>query len=338
MIIATLPIRPSKSGARGPGDYFKRKLDSRGNPRDPKELFGNFDLFERCVARSEAAHPYLSYIISYKGEETLPSDRDRKPVHTIVLRWFASGLAEESIMAIGIDHGNHEHGALLRHAVHPSWPPFQPYYHPIDGLGLSDLQWLINRRYNLRAPEDPRTHQLISLAGKHFRNDDADFMKRARLWVAGEQRKPNGLRTHEEFLLLLNSKGYSGKVKLHPKARQETNEWGKKEANRVWMEVTSAYGGPIILIKGPLCDPDYERTDHENKHKADVERYQDFMRNPYRLWGRFQDGVRLRHARMRQKFPGFMDKCCDLEFLGFEDLHPARHLKVPGKFGGDDIA
>ncbi len=94
MLISTLPIQPAKFGHGDPVVNLKKDLG--GNDREPRELFGNFELFQKGVAMSDAVHPYLSYFISYKGEEKIPAEGERKHIHRLVLRWFASGVAEDS--------------------------------------------------------------------------------------------------------------------------------------------------------------------------------------------------------------------------------------------------
>lgn len=73
-----------------------------------------------------------------------------------------------------MDHGNHDHAAIFPHLLAPDWPRFEPYYHETDWLFVSDFQWLVSRRYHFRAPKDSKNAQLVSLAGRKFRDETSN--------------------------------------------------------------------------------------------------------------------------------------------------------------------
>jgi len=334
MHVTTLSIPPATSGARGPCEYLLQEVDGRGNLRQPapKRLHGDLTKFEFLVARSEATNRYLSYVLSYKGEERDVDMADRNAIHKCVLTWFSGGLRDECLVAIGVDHGDHEHGALLRELVDPPWPRFQPYYHPVDWGGRSDLQWLINNRYALRAPEDPRNSQLVSLAGKHFSDEDLEWLHKLRTLIRIEELKGIGIACHSDFRKLLFVNGCNCDVVRHPRADVGRDTGVSRATDRVWMKVTRP-DQSVVLIKGPVCSERFCRDDYQRSQQERVKKYDAFVANPYELWERLLGQVRMRHARMRKRLAKFMDPACDQGLCGFEDLHPSRHLRGPGHKG-----
>jgi hypothetical protein len=338
----TLPVKPIKSGGRGPSKYLFSEKDSRGNPRSPKPrlLFGDPGLFERCVERGNLNHPYASYVLSYKGEENAPTAAVREEIHRNYLRLLAGGFAEDRVLAIGVDHGDDEHGALLRNLVAPNWPGFQPYYHNKDKYCFSAFQWLTNRCHGLRAPEDPANYEWISIAGKHFDERQIECVARLRFLIEGELLRPDGLASHKEFLTFLNRKGYRATVVPHPKAEEDPADDvvdPHTKERRVWLEVR-ADDGPTVLLKGPLSDPGFQRKPYERQCQDENEVYRRFLDNPYPLWESFLRGVRFRNERNRKRFPAFCEDYERLEYLGFASLHPERHLQGPPNLRETEIA
>ncbi len=326
----TIHVKASKSGGRGPSKYLFGKKDSRGNVRDPKPtlLFGDPSLFESCVERSPSGHPYTSYVLSYKGEKNRPSPVIREKIRRSFLRLLVGGFAEDRIVALGVDHGEDEHGALLRHLVAPGWPRFQPYYHKIDKYCFSAFQWLTNRCYGLSAPEDPANHEWVSLAGKHFDARHIEFLSRLRFLIEGELRRPSGLASHKDFLALLHRKGHQATVVPHARAMDDPLDFEDDpdaKGKRVWVSVETA-DGLHVLLKGPLCNPKFRRTEYEDHLKDRREAYLRFLDNPYPMWESFLRGVRYRNERNRKRFPMFCEHFNSADFLGFEVLHPERHL------------
>lgn len=322
----TIPVKAIHAGGRGPGKYFFSKRDSRGHLRNtkPQLLFGTPPLFQRCVERSGLSHPYTSYIISYKGEVTPPSPDVRKEIRRTFFRLLCAGIREDRVLALGVDHGEDEHGALLRHVVAPNWPSFQPYYHQADKYCFSAFEWLTNRCYGLRAPEDPANTQLVSLAGKHFDERHIVVLERLRSLIQEELLRHDGLKSHEAFLTLLNQAGYRADVVEHPNA-MDVDELDREDSRkrRVWLEIQKDED-LTILLKGPVCQPGFLREQYERRCQEKSNAYQGFLQNPYPLWESFLRGVGYRNERNRKRFPAFCEDFERLEHLGFASLHPDR--------------
>jgi hypothetical protein len=327
MRVRTLKVAAVSSGGRGPSDYLLSKIDSRKRPRnpEPKVLLGDPDYFEYLVSRSRAEHPYTSYILSYKNERRILSRADRASIHADFLKMARGGLAEERIYVLIVDHGDHEHGAIYRHVIDPTWKRFQPYYDVADKHRFSNFQWLVNRRYGLSAPEDPANHQLVSLAGKHFDDGAVEFLVRLRKWVADEWKRA-GLKTHDAFRQLLADHGWKATVKSYEleKARLagEEEDFSPKE-QRVWLEVENR--AEMILLKGPLCSPGFRRADYEYQEAEEVQKYQMFLDNRFRLWDVFIQAERQRRKRNEKLYRGLCEPETPDACLGFDDLHPSRH-------------
>jgi hypothetical protein len=257
--------------------------------------------------------------LSFRDEPNPPSAELRHRIHTDCLRFLAGGFAAEHLVTLGVDHGDHEHGLLLRHLAEPSWPRFQPYFHAADRKAFSTFQLLVNRRYGLAAPEDPKKHQLLSLAGKHFKDEHVEILMRLRELL----RTHWGLKTvynHEDFLGLLRRHGYSPVFVPHPHATKDTPQRG-------WIEMKYSDSERPLLLKGPPCDPRFKRKVYELERAQVQQQYQAFLTDPYPLWGRFLEAVRLRRERNRKRLPVFMDDATKQDFFGFGDLHPDHYFK-----------
>ncbi len=319
MIACTVKVRPMSKGGSGPSAYLLRLTNARKLERDPKPqlLFGSPDHFERCVRHSRSEYPYTSYVLSYKGQRPPPTLEERARIHRAYLCLLRGGLAEDATIAFGVTHGDDEHGVLLRHLVDPAWPRFQPYYNALDWQVFSDFQWVTNRRYGLRAPENASGHQLVSLAGKDYGPKHlemlADLREQVQIeWLAGR------LNSHRAFLDLLRGRKFSCEVKPHPKA--------KLDERRVWIEAKTA-DGFTMLLKGPVCIPGFEGRAYRLHEESEIEAFQKFQLDPQPLWERFLSGVLIRRARNKRQFPKFMDDLPEAGCLGFEDLHPDRHIR-----------
>jgi len=286
-------------------------------------LFSNPDHFEYLVSRSSADHPYTSYILSYKHERQMPSRADRDQIHAAFLRLLRGGLKEECVYVLGVDHGDHEHGAVYRHLIEPRWRRFQPFYHKADLLSVSDFQWLVNRRYGLTAPENPINHQLVSLAGKHFGDDAVQFLATLREQVR-QKWETSWLQNHEGFIELLKHLGYEPKLESHP-AAGGSEALSSSNSKRVWLRIR--VDETDCFLKGPLCSPDFKRCQHEKKQAEARAHYESFQHDPFSLWQRFLDGIEMRRKRNQKRYRGLCETMTPDAHLGFADLHPDRHVK-----------
>jgi hypothetical protein len=319
MLAQTHSIPPNGTGGGGPVEYLFRRKDCRKKIRDPEPVlkFGRPDFINRCIKFSRSKYPYTSYVLSYRDEPAPPGMEVRRRIHADCLRFLAGGLADERIVALGVDHGDHEHGLLLRHVADPSWPRFQPYWHDADCKAFSTFQLLVNRRYQLAAPEDPRKHQLLSLAGKFFSDEDIKSLARLRE-VLGAHWKANLIRTHEDFKGLLMRQGFIATFVPHPK--------GTGAPGRGWIEATRS-NSTKLLLKGPPCNPSFKRAAYELNQQKTRQEYQAFLKDPYPLWNHFLEAVQLRRTKNEKRFPAFMDHKTERDFFGFGDLHPDHYFK-----------
>lgn len=346
-----LHVRSKGAGGRGPREYFLRKTDAKGKIRDPqpRELFGNSMLFEELVTFSNSNHPYSSYEISYRCEPNPPNSKDRAIIHEGLLRLLRRGMAEKHIYAIGVDHGDHEHGAILRHIVTPKWPQFSPYYHAKDHEVLSMYQWLVNRRYGFAAPEDPRRDQLISAAGRHFTVESRDVVAELRDWIKDEWAAGH-LTNHKDFVTQLSRRGFDVQVVHWTRADdtagvedvEDVEERRRRESEhdkRVYLNLTSRRKGEDIetLIKGPLCAVSFTRDTYESKRRERTNKYEDFLRDPFPMWRRFLEAIRKRRAMLDKRYAEFIDENPDTDYFGFENLHPDIHV-IPRSFDASSTA
>ena len=321
-----LPIPPKQVSGDGPSEYFFRATDFHKKKRDPEPelLHGHPEFFERCVRFSEAQHPYLSYFLSYRDEPHPPSQELRRSIHADYLRLLGGGLATRFLCTLAVDHGDHEHGALLRHLATPAWPRFQPFYHLADRKCFSTFQLLVNRRYGLAAPENPQNEQLLTLAGKHYDEESVVKLARLRKLLHG-QWLSNKVRTHKSFIQMLIREGYRPSFVPHLDAAVD-------EPGRGWVKAVSKEG-TILLLKGPVCVPGYERAAHERLQEQRREAYHAFMANPYPLWEHFIEAVRRRRKNNEKRFPEFMDDAREQDFFGFEALNPDNNF-ISGTHSG----
>lgn len=324
MHLRTLHVRPVSKGGSGPSEYLFRPTNAKKEPRktQPILLFGNPERFEKWVRASRSEHPYVSYVLSYKGEPAMPDQLTRQLIHQLYRQLLLGGIAEHHAYSMGVDHGDHEHGVILRHLLEPKMRRFQPYYHPIDKQIISDFQWLMNRRHGFQAPENPACHQLVSLAGKRFDGTHIAALlelreKLRRAEAAGK------LASHEEFVRLLKADYASVEVTPHPKAE-------KGDQARVWITVGDGKDFEMLL-KGPACALNFNCQVYRQMQNRNLETYQSFLADPLPLWQRFQEGLQRRRKR-NQRFAALMDKQDQDTCFGMEDLHPDHHLiALPNK-------
>lgn len=324
---------------RGPSEYFMRKTNSQGKVRNPKprQLFGDFHLFEKVIRFSKAKHPYSSYSISYRNEPVLPSFETRAQIHGDFLKMLRGGLAESNIYAIGVDHGDHEHGAILRHVVSPKWPQFSPYFHAKDKELLSMFQWLVNRRYGFRAPENPANEQLLSLAGKHPSIGDREFIEGLRGWV-NEEWDAGHFTDHQDFITRLRKRvrrvdvvhmGVGGHLQ---RPNGETSSGATQHLDkRVYLEVArgSTRDEIVTRIKGPLCAPSFRRDQHDADRAKRVAKYESFLMDPMPLWEDFATEMKRRRARHLARFVEYCGSE-NQDLIGFDNLHPNNHVAQVG--------
>jgi hypothetical protein len=331
MRVRNPPLKPASASGGGPGEYFMRKLNSRGIVRNPapRKLFGDPSWFDHLARRSRSPHTHLHSVLGYKDEPACPSREVKDSVVGLYLCLLRGGLAADKVYCLGVDHGDHDHLAVYRHLVAPKWPRFQPFFHENDWLLGSDFQWLVNRRYGFNAPENPANAQLISIAGKHFGEEEIKFVAGLReeikeLRTSGALAKPRAFFDHLE-----KERGCSIKVIDAP---DEGVTLGGEDADdaedgRFWIEVTTP-SGLVVPLKGPLRTPSFKLEDYEKSLQKKQEKYQNFINDPSAIWQRFLAGSRKRRAYNRGKYPQFCDPNEPGPFLGFDDLEPSRHLTV----------
>lgn len=318
----TFPIPVKGSAGGDPVEYLFRKVDCRKELREPAAelIFGCPPLLSKCIQFSRSDYPYTSYVLSYRDDPNPPSHEIRRRIHADCLRFLAGGFAKEHLVALGVDHGDHEHGLLLRHLADPSWPRFQPYFHAVDRKVFSTFQLLVNRRYGLAAPEDPRKHQLLSLAGKHFKDEHIKILMRLRELLKTYWELKT-IRNHRDFLGLLRRQGYGPVFVPHPHAAEDTPQRG-------WIEMKYSDSERPLLLKGPPCSPNFTRKAYDLERAQVHAQYQAFLKDPYPLWERFLEAVRRRRERNQKRLAAFMDDATPEDFFGFSDLHPDHYLKL----------
>jgi hypothetical protein len=227
-----------------------------------------------------------------------------------------------------VDHGDHDHSLDLRHLVAPNWPRFQPYYHETDWLLFSDFQWLVNRRFGLLAPENPANGQLISLAGKFFGDEQVGLLRdiresAAKMWRCGGLQNRGGVL---QFLGGFGAVMETAEVYRAVERNDDAIASSTETAHGYRIKLRSKQGVEIPL-KGPMCNPHFNRTAYEKKREADLKRYQEFARNPFGLWHRFLDGVRKRRESNLRHFPAYFDCNAPEVEEEFAELHPARLVR-----------
>jgi hypothetical protein len=329
MRVRNPPIPSATIQGSGPGEYFFRKTNARGEKREPapRRLFGDPHHFDRLVRFSPAPHPHLHCVLGYKGETVAPSRRIKDLIMAMYLHLLRGGLTDDKVYELGVDHGDHDHAAMFRHLVARDWPRFQPCYHKHDWLLMSDFQWLVNRRYKFNAPEDPKNAQLVSLAGRKFGNEEIQFLAELRAEVV-EQRSSGLLQDHAAFLHHLQRvKGCQTELLVVTNVEDPVDEESDdpQATNRVWIKIT-APNGLVVPIKGPFCNPDFPSKDHEKKQEQKTKLYQAFVRDPSEVWQRFCNRNRKRRQYNRERHPLYCAPGDTDPNLAFEDLEPSRHL------------
>lgn len=330
---AHIPAVKSQGG--GPGEYFNRAKDSHGKVRipSPQKLQGDPKFFDRLVRLSSSPHPHLHAILGYRGDVNPPAREIKNRVLQMYLSLMRGGLTENKIYVLAYDHGDHDHVAIYRHVIDKKWPRFQPYYHKNDWLLVSDFQWLVNLRYGLNGPENPRNAQVVSLAGRHFGNAQvkllADLRRHVANWTLSGQ-----MKDHEGFVSCLKKK-LEWTFEVIPASDDDAATEENTEATdtkRFWGKIIA--GNTQMLIKGPPCNPSFVLAEYKSQQLEKAVRYQQFLTDPSIIAERFFDGVRKRRAFNRQHFPAFYESENSNPYFEYEELlcqylPPSRTVSIP---------
>lgn len=322
-------IPPAGTHGGGPGEYFFRKTNSRGQTREftPVLRRGDPHHFDRLAGLSSSRHPHLHCVFGYKSEPVPPSRKLKDSILAMYLRMLLGGLDPKLVYVLAVDHGDHDHGAIYRHLVTPNWRRFQPYFHDLHGRLKSDMQWLINLRYGLNPAEHPRNAQLITLAGRRYGEEQIAFLASLRDQLHSQE-LPEFAASHDAFVKHL-IEGLGLKTEIVP--YEEDNDDGgdedteRKRSRRVWLEVTLR-PGVVVSLKGPLCRPGFTMGEYQEDRRKALQEYEEFARDPSRVWQRFLDGYRKKREENLALHPKFCEPddggpCC-----GFDDLEPGRRL------------
>ncbi len=331
MNIRNPSIPPVRVQGGGPGEYFRRKTNARGQKREPapKDLLGDPPHFDHLVRCSHSAHPHLHAVLGYKNEPVQPPRETKDRILQMYLHVLRAGLAREKVYVLAVDHGDHDHVAVFRHLVTRDWRRFQPYYHENDWLLKSDFQWLVNRRYGFNAPEDPRNAQYISLAGRNAGRDQIEFLSKLRNEIASGKH-PEFFSTHDAFRKHLDDDlRCTSEMFVRAEDSDDFDDDVDEDDNsrRAWMKVITQEKH-VISLKGPLCQPGFTFEEHQSELTKKTKRYTDFLRDPSGIWKRFRDGYRKKREQNLELHPGLCEPDGSNPFKGFEDLEPSRQIKI----------
>jgi hypothetical protein len=193
-------------------------------------------------------------------------------------------------------------------------------------LLFSDFQWLVNKRFGLKAPEDPNNAQLVSIASKYFDDEQIQLLNeiRASMAVSWLQK---GMQNHPAFLKALAEFGPEMRIQqrfVEANADDDTLDVSP-ENSRGYLLVMETNRGFELHLKGPLCNPKFSRAEYEKSRATKVKHYRDFISNPFPLWQRFMDGIRKRRAENQKHFPAYFDPMLPAPEVEFADLHPDLH-------------
>jgi hypothetical protein len=324
MNIRHAPISSARSMGGGPGEYFFRPTNHKGEPRDPKpeKLFGDSGWFDHLARCSRSPHSHMHAILGYKKERRRLTRKEKDKILRMYLNVVRGGLDPSKVYLLGVDHGDHDHVAVYRHLVARDWPRFQPYFFERDRDVFSDFQWLINLKFELNAPENPLNAQIVSLAGKKNGEDEIDFVTELRAEL-DELRFDGKLQDHDAFLQHL--KGKDCTWWLATASDSETGVvWtpgNETKSDRVVMKV-SAPDGLEIQLKGPICSPGFTMEYYKANDVKKRDKYTAFLNNPSFAWQRFLNNYRKRCREMRELHPEFCESPEQDPLFEFADLQP----------------
>jgi hypothetical protein len=331
-------IPPAGRHGGGPGEYCFRKTNARGQKRDftPVLLRGDPHHFDHLAGLSKSRHPHLHCVFGYKSEPVPPSRKVRNSILAMYLRMLLGGLDPKRVYVLAVDHGDHDHVAMLRHLVTPNWRRFQPYFHDHHQRIKSDYQWLTNLRYGLNPAEHPRNAQLISLAGRRHDEEQIAFLASIREQLHAQE-LPAFAASHDAFVTHL-TENLNLKTEIVP--YEEDNDDGsdeneeRKKSQRVYMKVT-LQPGVVASLKGPLCRSGFTIDEYKEEQRKELQKYAEFARDPSQVWRRFLEGYCKKRRVNLELHPGFCEPDDGGVACGFDELEPSRYLQAPANSFGD---